>query len=479
MNEESWEAARLIPVSGLGGQQEKERRAASALLAVIGAVKEFGQAIVRGLGAPAGNVSAYCEVPFESADGRRVRVDGVLRVTRGKRVWTLLVEVKTGSAELGQEQVEAYLDVVRDQEFDGLLTISNEIVGVAGHHPVKLSGRRLARVPLFHLSWTRILSQALMVREHQGVSDPDQAWILGELIRYLEYEGSGALSFDDMGRDWPAVRNSVREDTLRRSDEGLGETVVRWDQLVQFLCLGLSARLGEIVSPVLSRKERADPVVRVDTLSGELVDAGTLSSSIHVPNAVGPIHIKANLRRMIAQASVELGAPELSRPSARLNWLLRQLKNAPDDLRIDVRFPHTRATASDLLAKVKENPKGILAEADHAPRSFILTLAGDVGGKRNAGHRGFITDVSALLDKFYREVVHHLTEWTPPAPRLAPSAEEPRGLVDSRKRDVSRFVWQEGDVVILTEEETQETESAEVVTEDPSDAEVGDSTETT
>ncbi len=59
MNEESWEAARLIPVSGLGGQQEKERRAASALLAVIGAVKEFGQAIVRGLGAPAGNVSAF------------------------------------------------------------------------------------------------------------------------------------------------------------------------------------------------------------------------------------------------------------------------------------------------------------------------------------------------------------------------------------------------------------------------------------
>ena len=263
-----------------------------------------------------------------------------------------------------------------------------------------------------------------MVREHQGVSDPDQAWILGELIRYLQYEGSGALSFDDMGRDWPAVRNAVREDTLRRSDAGVNETAARWDQLVQFLCLGLSARLGEIVSPVLSRKERSDSAVRVDTLSGELVDAGTLSSSIRVPNAVGPIHIKANLRRMIAQASVELGAPELSRPTARLNWLLRQLKNAPEDLRIDVRFPHTRATASDLLGKITENPKGILAQADHAPRSFILTLAGDVGGKRSAGHGGFITDVSALLDKFYREVVHHLTEWTPPPPHLAPSAED-------------------------------------------------------
>ncbi|MCH8010097.1 MAG: hypothetical protein IIC91_14680 [Chloroflexi bacterium] len=447
MNEESWEAARLIPVSGLGGQQEKERRAASALLAVVGAVKEFGQAIVRGLGAPAGNVSAFCEVPFELADGRRIRVDGVLRVTRGKRVWTLLVEVKTGSAELGQEQVEAYLDAVREQGFDGLLTISNEIVGVAGQHPIKPSGRRFARLPLFHLSWTRILSQALMVKEHQGVSDPDQAWILGELIRYLQYEGSGALSFDDMGRDWPAVRNAVREDTLRRSDAGVDETAARWDQLIQFLCLGLSARLGEVVSPVLPRKERSDPAARVDALSWELVNAGTFSSSIRIPNAVGPIYIKANLRRMIVQASVELDAPELGRSTARLNWLLRQLKNAPEDLRIDVRFPHTRATASDLLGKITENPKAILAEADHAPRSFILTLAGDVGGKRHAGQGGFITDVSALLDTFYREVVHHLTEWTPPAPHLAPSAEE----------------------------EMQQAKPSKVVTGNRPDAEVGES----
>lgn len=148
---------------------------------------------------------------------------------------------------------------------------------------------------------------------------------------------------------------------------------------------------------------------------------------------------------MIVQASVELVAPELSRPTARLNWLLRQLMTAPDDLRIDVRFPHTRATASDLLGKIKENPKRILAEADHAPRSFILTLAGDVGGKRSAGHGGFITDVSALLDTFYREVVHHLIEWTPPAPHLAPSAEE----------------------------ETQKSERAELVTSDPPDAEPG------
>ncbi len=423
MDEETWQAARLIPVSGLGGQDEKERRAASAMLAVLGAVKEFSRAILGGLGAPAGTVETFCEVPFELADKRRVRVDGVIRVKRGKREWTLLVEVKTGTAELGQQQVEAYLDVVREQGFDGLLTISNEIVGIAGNHPVKVDMRRFSRVRLFHLSWTRMLAQAHMVKEHQGVSDPDQAWILGELIRYLEYEGSGAFAFDDMGQYWVAVRRAAREETLRLSDEGVEETAARWDQLIQFLCLGLGSRLGEEVRPVLTSKDLRDPDSRVAWVARELVKNGTLSGGIRIPNTVGPIHLTALLRRGVVQASIEVESPDLKRSSARLNWLLRQIQNAPADLRIDVRFLRTSKTASDLLDRVVEDPRRVL-DRERTPRSFILTLSENVGMKRNAGRGGFITDVSALLDRFYRDVVQGVTAWSPPAPRLSSSVEE-------------------------------------------------------
>jgi hypothetical protein len=34
--EETWQPARLIPVAGIRGQDEQERRATSALLAVLG-----------------------------------------------------------------------------------------------------------------------------------------------------------------------------------------------------------------------------------------------------------------------------------------------------------------------------------------------------------------------------------------------------------------------------------------------------------
>src|SRR5215213_691755 len=134
MAEDHWQPARLIPTSGINGQDEAERRATSALLAVMGAVREFGSSIVRPLGAPAGQLSTFIEVPFKLGDNK-VIPDGLLRTSRAGRTWTVLVEVKTGAAELQRAQVECYLDVAREQGFDGVLTVSNQIAPAPGMHP--------------------------------------------------------------------------------------------------------------------------------------------------------------------------------------------------------------------------------------------------------------------------------------------------------------------------------------------------------
>lgn len=165
----------------------------------------------------AGAVQTFIEVPFPVTD-RKVYPDGVIRVRRGQKTWTALVEVKTGAATLDPGQLETYLDVARAQGFDALLTISNEIPPVLGRHPTTVDKRRTRTVALHHYSWSQVLTEAVVQREHRGVADPDQAWILGELIRYLEHERSGALEFDDMGRHWVTVRNAVLDGTLRPSD---------------------------------------------------------------------------------------------------------------------------------------------------------------------------------------------------------------------------------------------------------------------
>ena len=156
---EGWHPARLIPAIGIRGQEEQEKRATSSLLAVITAVPEFGHALLGPLGAPKGRVSAFTEVQLKDAAGKTHIPDGALVVERGKTTWTALVEVKTGTAELRSEQVNAYLDRARDNRLDVVLTISNQITGRPEDGPVDVDGRKLKTVKLRHLSWWRILTR--------------------------------------------------------------------------------------------------------------------------------------------------------------------------------------------------------------------------------------------------------------------------------------------------------------------------------
>lgn len=158
MAEEAWHAARLIPTSGISGAEEQERRATSALLAVMTAVKEFGRAITAPLGAPAGAVETFIEVPFTVGD-KGVYPDGLIRVSRGSRSWVCLVEVKTASNQLDATQLESYLDVAREEGFNALLTVSNEIPAIAGTHPTGVDKRKLRKVAIYHLSWTQVLTR--------------------------------------------------------------------------------------------------------------------------------------------------------------------------------------------------------------------------------------------------------------------------------------------------------------------------------
>lgn len=155
MDEADWEIARLIPVSGINGSDEQERRGSSALLAVLNSVKEFGRTIVGSLGAPAGTIETFIEVPFTLGE-RNLRPDGVIRVVRGSKVWTALVEVKTGRNDLQPAQLEAYLDLAREQQFDLVLTISNQLVAVPGVHPTPVDKKKLRKVQLRHMSWSQI-----------------------------------------------------------------------------------------------------------------------------------------------------------------------------------------------------------------------------------------------------------------------------------------------------------------------------------
>ena len=430
VSEQSWHEARLIPTSGISGADEQERRATSALLAVMGVVKEFGRALVGPLGAPAGPIETFIEVPFTLAEAK-VIPDGLVRVSRGQKTWTALVEVKTGRSELEATQLNNYLDVAREQGFDALITISNEIPAVAGQHPTAVDKRKLRKVALHHWSWALLLSTAVMQKEHQGVTDPEQAWILGELIRYLEHPRSGALEFDDMGANWVPVRQAVAAGTLRAGDKQLPEVVSRFDALLRFTALRLGRRLGTEVAHVLPRKELAEPALRSAKLTASIVEDGTLTGTIRIPHTVAPINLTADLRAGRITCSIDIDAPKEGRATTRVNWLIRQLKAAPDNVRVEAFALGTRgAGATELLSRVREDPNCIIADAKKDLRTFRVEMSTPMGIKRGVGQNAFINSVVDLMDGFYGDVVQHLKAWSaaPPRMRSEPELVEPEAI---------------------------------------------------
>ncbi len=425
MAEESWHQARLIPTSGINGADEQERRATSALLAVMTSVREFGRVLTQPLGAPAGQLETYIEVPFQLGE-RRLYPDGLLRARRGQKEWTALVEVKTGVNELNAEQLEAYLDIAREQEFDAVVTVSNEIPAIAGLHPTKVDKRKLKRVALHHWSWSMVLAEAVLQKEHRGVADPDQAWILGELIRYLEHPRSGALQFDDMGSSWVATREAVAAGTLRVGDKCAPEVAARFDALLRYVSLQLGRKLGDDVTPALSRKESADPALRSQTLVQSMCTTGTLQGAINIPNAVGPLCVTADLRAGLVTCHVDIAAPRDGRATTRVNWLLRQLRHAPDTTRLEAFVMHARgAGTAELLRSVREQPALLIEDPKKELRSFRIALALPLGSKRGRGRGSFIDSIEAAINTFYGDIVQDLRAWTATPPRLREAPEHP------------------------------------------------------
>ena len=417
MSEQSWNVARLIPTSGINGADEQERRATSALLSVMSSVREFGRSLTAPLGAPSAHLETFIEVPFMLGE-KKIFPDGLIRAKWGKKEWVALVEVKTGTNLLATEQLENYLDVARENGFDALITISNEIPPAIGQHPTEVDKRKLKKVALHHWSWSEVLTHAVMQREFRGVADPDQAWILGELIRYLEHPRSGALSFDDMGASWVGVRESVAAGTLRQTDKGAAEVAGRFDALIRFACLRLGRQLGTEVTPLLTRKELADPTTRTASLVSSLVSSGTMHAAIRIPNAVGPLQIFANLRANRVTCYFDVEAPREGKPTTRVNWILRQLKEAPDGVRLEAFAARAHEGAAELLRDVRDTPNKLVVNPLKEIKSFRIAQIHSLGSKRNAGRGSFIESILAAIDTTYADIGQRLKSWAASPPRV-------------------------------------------------------------
>lgn len=413
----SWHNARLFSVAGLRNDQERELRATSTLLSVMAQVPEFGRRLTARFNAPAGTIQTFTEASFKHGD-TKVRPDGIIRIARAGRIWTALVETKTGGNPLKAEQIEAYLDVAARNGYEAVITLSNDLV-LDGEHPLTLDKRKLRKVALRHLSWAEIAHEAHMLCHHHGLANPAHSWILSELLHYLRHDNAGCLGFQDMGSAWVPVRNAITAGTLRLGDRRAMQVAENWEKLIQQLCLRLSGQSGLTVAPVLRKKRGTDSSIRRLQAVASLVDAGRMTAEIRLPSAGGPVLIEADLRTGRIETTVEIPAAERARPLTRVQWLLRQLTEAPPELRIESLTHGCSTGPCDLLKNLKAEP-GLLVPNDGAQiTSFRLALHNGMGTKRGSEETGFVRSVDIAMDRFHHEVLQQIKMDGPAASEIS------------------------------------------------------------
>lgn len=417
------ERARLIPVSGIKGQTEAEDRATSALLAVLSVVRPFSVALLGPLGATrakSARVESFIQPVIEVDDGT-VRPDGLIRVSVGKRVsYEAFVETKTGTARLDAAQINTYLDAARVAGVDAIVTISNEIAPAPGVHPTEgLRVRSNSKVAIHHLSWMLIMSEAVKEHTHRGVDDPEQAWILEELIRYMSHPKSGVLDFADMGDNWTAVRDRAVEGSLSRNSPEAVEVCQRWDQLLRVAALRLGTEIGSDVTEVIPRVQQQNPRLRNKEFVRSLCTDGTLTGVLRIPDAIADVSVTADIRTSRVILHATFAAPNDRTPRAAVVWLTKQLKSANGSLLVDVYARNAKHPVTASLEQLRDDPRNGLGPAKQIPARFQLRYSAPMGqGRRSTRRKGFIDSVLDAVIDFYGDVLQDLKPFVPRAPAI-------------------------------------------------------------
>ncbi|WP_435974938.1 TerD family protein [Streptomyces sp. Qhu_M48] len=425
---DSWKPARLFPVPSYKSDREREVRATSVLLSVMAEVPEFGRRLTAGFGAPAGRMQTFTEVSLPHGDSPK-RPDGVIRTERAGKLWTALVETKTNGNPLKSEQVQNYMDIAARRGYEAVITLSND-VALEGSPlvEVKTDGRRKHKVSLWHLSWAEVTHQAQMLIRHEGVGNAAHAWLLQELLHYLQHENSGCHGFQNMGPSWVPVRNGIDGETLCQGDPRAVEVVESWERLIRQVCLRLGGELGQKALPVQRAKRGSDPKSRRTELADRLCEEGKLSAELRVDGAQNILSLTADLRTGRIRTSIDVPAPEGAYPLSVAKRLLRVLDDAPADLHVETLL-EGRSGPRGTLERLRPEPGDLLPKDGAAIAGFRLSLFKGMGSSRGSTESGFIRSIDEAVDRFYGSVVTHLGQFEQRRAPRAPSVADGSGVL--------------------------------------------------
>ena len=406
--------ARLFPVIKAA---ESEMRATSAFLSTLHSVREFSQAVVKLADGPSGKtrrVECYAEVVLEKTnqDQAESRLDGVIISSRGRDTWIALLEVKTGPNKLDQEQFDKYLELARDNDFNAIITISNQPAETNNRPPLNVKYRG-SRICIIHLSWERLLREAQLLIRQDSVEDAEQQYILKEWARYLLNPKAKIMSDHVIGDYWQDILKAASTKRLKSSRDKLEQFVQDWVGFLRIQTFRLRAKLGGNVEIRLKLKEQKDSSVYIKKLIDECLNEGHMSSSIQISHAAAPIDVIFNLESRKILFSVSLKPPEDKERRKQIIWLRNE------QLVVDWKFRniHTEINLADAIEDRKNIENAIQADnigSDIGIRFFRIEWSTDIARKKSE----VFSSIGENMEEFYRAVIQNLKVYIPSTPKI-------------------------------------------------------------
>lgn len=422
--------ARLFSSVSISTEREAEMRATSAFLSVLKAVSEFGKLVIRIANGPAGKLECYTEIQFPQRPKEKgPRPDGVIIVTRGKKEWKALLEVKVGSNGLEQNQFDTYQDITRDYNFNALITVSNQPALPNGHPPLKIDKRKLRSVNVIHVSWERLLSEAQLLSWQNEVSDEDQQFILNEWIRYVNDPNSKIVVTPKVGPYWRNLLTQARADRLPTVKSEVEEFVNTWIGFLRIEAFKLRAMLGENVEVRLKRTEQKEPELYIKRLIQETINNNRIESSLKIPYTAGDLNLIFDLKAKAVFIEVHVLPPKDKTTKGQIGWLvgqLRKLKDVPRELILIADWRKRGVISYTPIANVAETRDDLLLSLskeqiaiDNEIKLFRIRWETKIPSKSSE----FFSTIGGKMEEFYSKVVAQLKSYTPSPPQVTGKAE--------------------------------------------------------
>ena len=200
----------------------------------------------------------------------------LIEVSYGRSTWTALVEVKTRDNTLGAGQVNAYWDIARDQRFDTVITIANEIAPAPGVHPTAGLHVRSNRAP------RSITCRGRRSCRHgdgqgppRGRRPPNRRGSSASLSATSNTTSPGPSHSMTWARTGCRSEETPTTGRCKETSAAAGDLAIRRDQLMRYTALSPGAEIGEDVQQVFRRGQK-DPDKPMRALIDQLCDHATL-----------------------------------------------------------------------------------------------------------------------------------------------------------------------------------------------------------